>query len=76
MARFAQPEVAAKVNALFGTEEIVDTYGISDLDESLATDLDRLRSNRRVPRGLTVSGHVYDVETGRLRPVIERQQLG
>lgn len=76
MARFAQPEVAAQVSERFGTDEIVDTYGISDLDGSLATDLDRLRSNPRVPRGLTVSGHVYDVATGRLRQVIERQQLG
>ena len=76
MARFAQPEVAAKVTERFGTDEIVNTYGISGLDESLAADVDRLRASPTVPRGLTVSGHVYDVETGQLRQLIERQTLG
>ncbi|MBT8198959.1 MAG: hypothetical protein KJO36_00445 [Acidimicrobiia bacterium] len=75
MARFAVPEVATQITERFGTEEVVDTYAIVDLEESLATDVARLRSNSIVPRELKVSGHIYDIETGRLQQVIETTRL-
>lgn len=75
MARFAVPEVATKITERFGTEEVVDTYAIVDLEESLATDLARLRANAVLPRDLKVSGHIYDIETGRLQQVIETTKL-
>ncbi len=76
MARFAEPDVAAQVTERFGTEAVVDTYAIPDLDQTVAADVERLRSNQMVPRELAVSGHVYDVETGRLRQVVETTTLG
>ena len=76
MARFAVPEVAEKVTAKFGTPDVVATYGIPDLDETIAGDIERLRANSTVPRELKVSGHVYDVATGRLREVVATQTLG
>lgn len=75
MARFATPEVAAKVTERFGTSEVVDTYAITDPRESVATDIERLRDNDQVPSGLRISGHVYDVATGRLEMVVETTQL-
>jgi carbonic anhydrase len=75
MARFATPEVAAKITDHFGTGAVVDTYAIVDPLESIATDIDRLRANPIVPSDLTVSGHLYDVATGRLSTVIETAPL-
>lgn len=76
MARFAIPEVAGEVTAHFGRPDVVATYGISDLDETVAGDVARLRGNPTVPRELSVSGHVYDVTTGRMREVVPTQRLG
>ena len=75
MARFADPEVAAKVTERFGTADVVETYAIADLHDSLATDVARLRGNPTVPRELKVSGHIYDVETGVMTQVIETTTL-
>jgi carbonic anhydrase len=76
MARFANPEVAARVTERFGSSYVVDTYAITDLAQSLATDVSRLRENELVPRELRVSGHSYDVKTGRLTKQIETTRLG
>ena len=76
MARFAVPEVADKVTERFETPDVVATYGIADVDQTVARDIGRLRSNSTVPRQLKVSGHVYDVATGRLREVVATQTLG
>jgi hypothetical protein len=42
----------------------------SDLDESVAEDVGRLRSLAILPEGVTVAGYVYDVDSGRLREVV------
>jgi carbonic anhydrase len=42
----------------------------SDLDESVAGDVGRLRSLAILPEGVTVAGYVYDVDSGRLREVV------
>ena len=76
MARFAVPEVAEKVTAKFGTTAVVETYGIADLNDSLAADVQRLRGNATVPRELTVSGHIYDIATGQLSEVVPTQTVG
>jgi carbonic anhydrase len=71
MARFAEPEVAATVTDHFGTAAVVETYAIADPAEAIRTDIERLRANPIVPGELTVSGHLYDVATGRLATVVE-----
>lgn len=75
MARFADPEVAAKVTDRFGTATVVDTYAIADPAESIRSDIERLRANEVVPSELAVSGHVYDIATGRLSTVVETAPL-
>lgn len=76
MARFAMPEVAEQVTADFGSSYVVDTYGIPSLEESLAIDVERLRADDVVPRDLKVSGHIYDIATGRLSEVVPTQAVG
>jgi carbonic anhydrase len=76
MERFALPEVAAKVTEIFGTPDVVDTYGIADNDASVAGDIERLRNDSSMPRELKVSGHVYDIATGQLREVVPTAALG
>jgi carbonic anhydrase len=41
----------------------------ADLDESVRADVTRLRDEEALPEGVTVSGYVYDVQTGKLREV-------
>ena len=76
MARFADPEVAAAVTERFGSDYVVETYAFTDPTESLATDVQRLRDSDLVPRELRVSGHVYDVKTGRLTQQISTTRIG
>jgi len=76
MARFAEPDVAAMVTEHFGSGDVVDTYAISDLDASLSADVERLRSQPNVPGELVVSGHIYDIASGRLTQVMPPAPLG
>jgi len=41
----------------------------NDVDESLSLDVVRVRANPLLPPGTKVGGAVYDVHTGRLRPI-------
>ena len=41
----------------------------SDVDDGLAQDVVRVRANPLLPKGVKVGGAVYDVHTGRLRPI-------
>jgi carbonic anhydrase len=75
MARFADPDVAAAVTDRFGTGAVVETYAIADPAESIRTDVERLRANQDVPGALLVSGHLYDVTTGRLSTIVETASL-
>ncbi len=70
MARFAQPEVAQAVTGVFGTADVVNTYAIADSHEAVREDVERAKAGPHTPRGLTVSGHLYDVTTGRLEQVV------
>ncbi len=74
MARFAVPEVASAINEIFGTTEVVETYAIFDLRNSLAQDV--AKALELVPSGITVSGHLYDVKTGKMEQVIEPTTAG
>ena len=41
----------------------------ADLDGSVREDVARLRDEKALPEGVTVSGYVYDVRSGKLREV-------
>ncbi|MGI9647833.1 MAG: carbonic anhydrase [Acidimicrobiia bacterium] len=76
MARFADPEVAAKVTEQFGTPDVIATYAIPNARQTMTDDVERLRNNPVVPRALRVSGHLYDIGTGRLRELVPTTSIG
>jgi carbonic anhydrase len=47
----------------------IDFLPFPDLDESVRQDVAAIRSSQFLPKGIPVSGFVYDVRTGRLRQV-------
>jgi carbonic anhydrase len=51
-------------------EDQLDTLAITDPYEAVQIDVAALRSNPNFPAGFTVSGVVYDVETGRVETVV------
>lgn len=53
-----------------------DTIGIADPYKSVAFDVAALLANPNLPRGLKVSGVVYDVATGRTETVVAPQPIG
>lgn len=53
------------------------TLAASKVDDpavTVAEDVERLLTSPLLPRGATVSGHVYDVETGRVTMVVAAQE--
>jgi len=67
------PDEAA-IHATIRAEHDIDTRSIEfrtsdDVDVSLGLDVVRLRANPLLPPGTKVGGAVYDVHTGRLRPI-------
>jgi len=62
------------IHATIRAEHGADTRSIEfrtsdDVDVSLAQDIVRVRANPLLPPGTRVGGAVYDVHTGRLRPI-------
>ena len=76
MERFASPEAAAVVTERLGDPDAVVTYAIADPEQSVLDDIERLRDAARVPRALTVSGHMYDIATGQLNEIVPPKALG
>jgi carbonic anhydrase len=70
MASGEEAEVHELIRARYG----VDTRGIeirtvADQESALITDVQRVRSFPLLPDDLVVAGGIYDVHSGRLRPV-------
>jgi carbonic anhydrase len=62
------PHLAA---AYMGVEESnLDSVAITDPYKAVKIDIEALRSNPEIPGGFTVSGLVYDVDTGRIETVV------
>jgi carbonic anhydrase len=51
--------------------EYIDWLTIKNLAESVATDVERIRTHPLVPKAIPVYGYIYQVETGRLVEVPE-----
>lgn len=69
MAKFAVPQVAEAMTQIFGSAEVVDTYAIPDLTETVEADV--AKALDALPSGITVSGHVYDVASGALEQIVD-----
>jgi carbonic anhydrase len=56
--------------------DFIDWLTFRDLDESVVTDVARLRSHPLVPRDIPIHGFAYDVKSGRLREVKQASRIG
>jgi carbonic anhydrase len=57
-------------------ESSLREYAIVDPAGSVASDIDRLRTTNAISRRITVSGHVYDIDTGLIETVVAAQPVG
>ena len=76
--RFANPEVRQRLGQAARTgEAAIERLAITDPQNSVAEDLDRLRGAPILPDDLVVAGYVYDVTDGHVReaftPAVLRQ---
>jgi carbonic anhydrase len=70
MMKFTDDVLREKIGEATGADVSGDEYlSFSDVDESVREDVALLRDVKTFPEGVTVSGYVYDVRTGRLREV-------
>jgi carbonic anhydrase len=66
----SEADIHATIRADYGMDtRSVEFRTSSDVDASLGLDVVRVRANPLLPEGTKVGGAVYDVHTGRLRPL-------
>ncbi len=51
-------------------------HTIRNQEESVAQDVERIRSHPLVPRNITINGYIFDVKTGRLSEVSRASEIG
>jgi len=66
--RFANPDVQRALKEHIGVD--VSSVAITDHEQSLRDDVERLRNAPEVPGYIVVSGFIYDVRHGDIREVI------
>jgi carbonic anhydrase len=71
MLTFSNQDLTAKIREDLG----VDTTGrdflpFSDLEQSVRDDVETLRNSELIPDDITISGAIYEVQTGELREVV------
>jgi carbonic anhydrase len=68
----ADPNFRHEASEVTGVDEsILEASAVSDPEITVKEDVDLLLGSPLLPRGLGVSGHVYDVDTGRVTTVVE-----
>jgi carbonic anhydrase len=64
-------DIHARLADELGTDATdIDFLPLPDLQAGIRDDVERIRSEQHLGRGITVSGHVYDVDTGALTEVV------
>jgi carbonic anhydrase len=66
--RFANPDIQRAIKERLGVD--VSAVAITDHEQSLREDVERLRNAPEVPGYIIVSGLIYDVQHGLVREVI------
>ena len=68
----ADPAFRREASEATGVDEAaLEDSAVQDPYVTVPADVDRLLSSPLLPRGMGVSGHVYDVETGRVSTVVD-----
>ena len=72
MLSFTNDELRSKLADETGADPSdIDFLPFNDLEESVREDVRRIHDHPFIPRGVTVTGYIYDVDSGRLRAVDE-----
>jgi carbonic anhydrase len=71
MLTFSNEDLTAKIKEDLG----VDTTGrdflpFSDLEQSVRDDVETLRNSDLIPDDISISGAIYEVQTGELRELV------
>jgi len=53
------------------TEAALEACAVGDPEATVAIDVELLRTSPLLPPGISVSGHVYDMETGRITTIAD-----
>ena len=69
MLTFTDEQLRQKVRDELGAVTDTAFLSFSDVDQSVRDDVAAIRESRLLLKGVPVAGFVYDVKTGRLRPV-------
>lgn len=70
MLTFTNDDLHAKLADEAGADaSAVDFHPFPDLEEAVRASVERVHSSSLLPESFTASGFVYEVETGKLRPV-------
>jgi carbonic anhydrase len=74
MLTFSNDDIRQKLGGDLGPEagkiaSQIDFLPFRDLDQSVREDVDAIQASPLIPDDIPVSGFVYDVHTGRLKPV-------
>src|SRR5919201_4717989 len=66
----ADPDFRREASAATGADEAaLEASAVADPRATVSADVDRLLASPLLPPGMSVSGHVYDVDTGRVTTV-------
>jgi carbonic anhydrase len=76
MTKFTDPVLRDMIRDQAGVEVDIEFLSFPDPEQSARDDVDAIRGTKGFPEGVTVSGHVYDVRTGRLHEVVGPTVLG
>lgn len=67
MLTFSNADLRGKLQSELGADaSAIDFLPFSDLAESVREDVQRVMASPFLPPGIPVSGHIYEVETGKL----------
>ena len=75
MTKFTDPVLRDMIRDQTGVEVDMEFLSFEDPEQSARDDVDAIRGTKGFPDGVTVSGHVYDVRTGRLDEVVAPSAL-
>ena len=71
MMTFENEDLAAKIREDLGADASDrDFLTFSDLEQSVRDDVETLKISELIPDDITISGAVYEVETGKVREVV------
>jgi carbonic anhydrase len=76
MTKFTDPVLRDMIRDQAGVEVDIEFLSFVDPGQSARDDVDTIRGAKGFPEGVMVSGHVYDVRTGRIQQVVEAVAAG